>query len=90
MELLYTADRLEGDVVVLEDDAGRRLQVPRGWLPANISEGDVLRVIPEDGLSASVANLRLELAPEVRSERLEAARHQRGQISRGPKGDVAL
>ena len=47
--LQYGVDRIEdGGWVVLEDGDARTFTVPRGWLPANVREGDVISVSPEE------------------------------------------
>ena len=47
----YGVDRIEdGGWVVLEDGDARTFTVPRGWLPADVREGDVVSVgAEEDG-----------------------------------------
>ncbi len=46
--MLYSIDRFEGDIAVLIDEAGNRLDVPRDDLPSGIEAGDMVRL--QDGV----------------------------------------
>ena len=55
----YGVDRIEdGGWVVLEDGAARTFTVPRGWLPAEVREGDVVSVSPEEDVEGIVKSVR--------------------------------
>ena len=41
--MLYSIDRFEGDVAVLIDEEGNRLDIPRTALPSQARSGDMLR-----------------------------------------------
>jgi hypothetical protein len=43
-EQTLIVDAVEGDVARVELDGGRMLDLPCGWLPAGVGEGQVLRV----------------------------------------------
>lgn len=55
-------DRLEGEWAVCEYDIGKTLDLPRGLLPNDAKEGDVLRIIVEQGATSH----RKEYAEELR------------------------
>lgn len=46
--MLYSIDRFEGDVAVLIDEDGARLDMPRNDLPSGIAAGDMVRL--QDGV----------------------------------------
>jgi hypothetical protein len=86
----YTIDRFEGEEwAVLEDDQARTFRFPRGRLPADAHEGDVLNASAEltEPTSQSVD---VELDPAARQDRMDRAARRRAQLPRGPKGDIAL
>lgn len=41
---MWTIDRLEGDLAVLEVEEGKTVTVPKTALPEGTQEGDVLRI----------------------------------------------
>ena len=41
---MWTIDRLEGDLAVLEVEEGKTVTVPKTALPEGAQEGDVLRI----------------------------------------------
>lgn len=41
---MWTIDRLEGDLAVLEVEEGKTVTVPKTALPEDAQEGDVLRI----------------------------------------------
>ena len=87
MPLFYAVDRFDGpDWVVLENDAARTFSVPRSWLPANIREGDVVTV----AVDPPTSSLRILVDAEATASRLHEVVQLRGQLPRGPKGDVSL
>lgn len=45
--MLYSVDRFEGDIAVLIDEDGGRLDVPRDDLPSGVAAGDMVRL--QDG-----------------------------------------
>ena len=73
----------------MEDDTAHTFHVPRAWLPAEAKEGDVVKVHTERSDSEATV-LRLELASDVRADRLDEANRRRQHLPRGPKGDVSL
>lgn len=86
----YVIDRFEGgEWAVLEDERGRTLNLPRGWVPAEAREGDVLNT-SEEGTGTGTKLLRFELDPIARDVQLAKARSLRERLPRGPKGDVNL
>ena len=46
--MVYSIDRIEGDVVVLVDDDGHSIPVSLSALPSSVACGDVLRM--QDGV----------------------------------------
>ena len=87
--LQYGVDRIEDGWVVLEDGDARTFTVPRSWLPANVREGDVVSVSPEEDVEG-VRCVRFVIDPAARQERLEEAQRLRSRLPKGPKGDVSL
>ncbi len=88
--LQYGVDRIEdGGWVVLEDGDARTFTVPRSWLPAEVREGDVVSVSPEED-AEGVRCMRFVIDPAARQERLEEAQRRRDRLPKGPKGDVSL
>lgn len=85
---LFTVDRLEGTSAMLLDDAGRAVTVPRGRLPRDMREGDVLRVplfndAPDWGRAA--------VDGAETSRRLDEARKQLDELKKQDAGgDVEL
>lgn len=83
----YILDRVEDGVwAVLEpEDEGTALELPRGWLPDEASEGDViLAELEADGL------VRFRADAEATAKRTERLRELRDKIPRGPSGDLEL
>ena len=88
--LQYGVDRIEdGSWVVLEDGDARTFTVPRAWLPADVREGDVVSVSPEED-GDGVLCVRFVIDPAARQERLQEAQRRRDRLPKGPKGDVSL
>ncbi len=88
--LQYGVDLIEdGGWVVLEDGDARTFKVPRAWLPANVREGDVVSVSPEED-AEGVRCGRFVIDPAARQERLHEAQRRRDRLPKGPKGDVSL
>ena len=86
----YIIDRFEGgDWAVLEDDQARTFRIPRQWVPVEAREGDVLDASDEPHAPA-VQSVRLAIDPAGREQRLADAHRRRGQLPRGPKGDISL
>lgn len=72
--MLYSVDRIEGDVAVLVDEDGNSRDVPQAALPPDIRAGDMLR--EQNGmfvLDADAANARrarvLQLQNSLRRRR---------------------
>jgi hypothetical protein len=87
----YVIDRIEDDDwIVLEDEDGRTISVPRGWLPAGCREGDVLDLVLEPGEDGQLLHSKWRIDDEARAERAERVRALRDRIPRGPTGDLAL
>lgn len=85
----YTVDRFEdGNWAVLEDERGRRFNVPRGWIPSEAREGDVLKVSAQPATEGNT--LHFDLDPESREQRLTEVTRRREALPRGPKGDISL
>lgn len=86
----YIVDRFEeSEWAVLEDEQGRIFRVPRGWLPTQAREGDVVNASEQEP-DADTMSLRFQLDPAARENRLAEAKRQREQLPQGPKGDVTL
>ena len=82
-------DRVEGDLVVVELEDGRTLDLPRWMLPPGLREGDVIaaRVAQDDGGS------RLEMkvdAEETGRRRTSAKEMVERLATRDPGGDIVL
>ncbi len=83
-------DHLEGDLVVVEVDGDRFLDLPRWLLPAGVREGDVVLARVETG---EAGERRIEL--RVDRAATEAARAEVQEVltrlrQRDPGGDLAL
>jgi hypothetical protein len=86
----YTIDRFEGvEWAVLQDERARTFSVPRSWLPSRAREGDVLRTATATENDAS-GSVHFELDLQAREERARHAKTIRNDLSRAPKGDLAL
>ena len=87
---IWVVDRIEGDTVILIEDAtGRTLEVSRSLISVSVDEGTVLRVAvtEEEGPDWGSA-VRDE---ELRQRRLAEARDGLEQLkTRDPGGDVVL
>lgn len=44
---VYSIDRFEGHIAIIEDDDGKFIEVDRSLLPANVKEGSMLRKQPD-------------------------------------------
>jgi hypothetical protein len=71
-ERRLVVDRFEGDLVVVGDDAGRFLDLPRWLLPAGLREGDVVAVQGEGEGPEARVELRIDRAA-ADAARAEAA-----------------
>lgn len=65
-------DRFEGDLVVVGDDAGRFLDLPRWLLPSGLREGDVVAVHGEGEGAGERVVLRIDREASA-AARAEAA-----------------
>jgi hypothetical protein len=65
-------DRFEGDLVVVGDEGGRLLDLPRWLLPAGLREGDVVAVRGEGEGSGARVELRVDREASA-AARAEAA-----------------
>jgi hypothetical protein len=54
-EQTLIVDAVEGDVARVELDGGRMLDLPIGWLPTGVGEGQVLRVLVTGDGQLSIA-----------------------------------
>lgn len=71
MDITYTVDRIEGNImVVVNQDTNETLDIPHALAP-NLCEGDVFTIRPEPG----VKQTQLDEA-EARLERLKARSSQ--------------
>lgn len=43
MQPIFSLDRLEGAIAVLQDENGRNLEIKRALLPSGAAEGDLFR-----------------------------------------------
>jgi hypothetical protein len=85
----FTIDRFENpDWVVLENEGAQTFRVPRGWVPRDAREGDVLNAT-EDG-SADSVRLHFKIDPSAKQERFNDATRLRDGLPRAPKGDISL
>lgn len=83
-------DRFEGTAAVVEVDGGAMLDLPRWMLPADVAEGDVVRVQRQ---SSSGTELRWVLhidRPATEAARAAARATLERLKQRDPGGDVAL
>jgi hypothetical protein len=58
-------------------------------VPVEAREGDVL-VASDEAVAPAVQSVRLTIDPTGRDQRLADANRLRGQLPRGPKGDLSL
>ena len=94
----YVLDRFEdGGWAVLEDEAGHTFNVPRFWLPGELSEGDVVvveqqEIISEDeaGFAVGYRGLDIYVDSDATAARREHARNFRDRLPKGPSGDLDL
>lgn len=86
-EETWIVDRIEGDLAVVEDEAGNTFDVPLGILPDDVKEGDVLQLAREPG--GTVQSIRRDAqATQERRREMEALQDElRG---RDPGGDIEL
>jgi hypothetical protein len=86
----YAIDRFEDPGrAVLEDGDGQTFSIPRAWLPEEIREGDVIRVV-EHSAGSGIRRVDFTLDPAAREERIARARSLRDTLPHGPKGDLKL
>jgi len=84
-----TVDRIEnGSIAVMEDEEGKLFPMPLDWLPAGVSEGDVVRAIAEDAEGGRIVRFAIDEA-ETEAREDEAAA-LRDSIRRAPEGDIEL
>lgn len=86
-EETWIVDRIEGDVAVVEDEAGNTFDVPLAVLPADIREGDVLHVERDPGVILRSVRHDAEATGERRRQ-LESLLNELRQ--RDPGGDIEL
>jgi len=72
----------------MEDEEGRLFSMPLHWLPAGVSEGDVVRVIAEDVEAGRIVRFEIDEA-ETEARGAEAAA-LRDSLRRAPEGDIEL
>ena len=82
-------DRVEGEMVVVETEAGGTLDLPRWLLPPGVKEGDVILARPGQGKEGwSVA---MEVDAEETGRRRAAMKERVERLaSRDPGGDITL
>ena len=87
--MYYTIDRFEDNGwAVLESPDSETFNVPRGWVPEDASEGDVLSV---DVASKGVAShISFTVDAAETDKRKEDARERRERLPKGPTGDIEL
>jgi hypothetical protein len=82
-------DRLEGDLVVVELDDGRTLDLPRWMLPPGLREGDVVRATTEPAGDGWRVETRVD--PEETARRRSAAQQTLERLAaKDPGGDITL
>lgn len=91
----YTLDRFEdNDLAVLEREDGQTFTLPKGWLPKNMKEGDVLKVetaLELEELEPGELNaVYFERDKDATQERLERMKGIRAVLPKGPEGDITL
>jgi hypothetical protein len=86
---IFVVDRVEADVVVLEGDDGRRVELAPGELPAPVAEGGVLLVPVFEGGDHDWGQAMRDRREELRriEDRRERQRRVHTTVSRG---DVTL
>ena len=83
----YIVDRIEDEAwAVLEaDDGSAALEIPREWLPRDLTEGQVVEAeVEEDGL------VRFRVDSAAAENRVQRLDELRGEIPGGPEGDLEL
>lgn len=89
-ELVWVVDRIEGErVVLVEDASGRTAEVGRSGIGVSVSEGTVLRVPVADSGTLVWQEARRDEAAE-RTRRDEAREILDDLRGRDPGGDVQL
>ena len=83
-------DRFEGELAVLELEAGLTIELPHAWLPRDAKEGDVLQVKTRRSSQVGAVSVRFSLDLEATAKRHEEALRLREAIMKGPKGDLDL
>jgi hypothetical protein len=84
----WTVDALEDDVARVEIDAERMVSVPRWLLPADVREGDVLRVVHEREGERSVVTVERDAGETLLAYERSAA--QLREIEPRGTGDIVL
>lgn len=86
----WTIDRWEGDLVVVEDEGGRILDLPAWLLPAGAREGDVVVVAAEPAENGE-RRLTLRLDHRAAAAARAAAESVLARLrARDPGGDIDL
>ena len=93
----YVVDRFEDNhLVVLEDEQGVSLTIPRHWLPSELAEGNVVvepqAFISEDDADFTTAyrGLDIYIDPDATRARRKRARDLRDGLPKAPEGDLSL
>lgn len=86
----WIVDRFEGDLVVVEVDGDRFLDMPRWLVPTDAREGDVIALSVERGEGGAVT-IRARIDSEATdSARAEASRLVENLKKKDPGGDIVL
>lgn len=84
----FVIDRFEdNDIAVLEASDGESIYIPRGHLPEEAHEGDVVLLLPE---ALWEADVRYEIDMDATIERQERARALRVALPKAEEGDLEL
>lgn len=87
----FIVERFEGELAVLEREAGVALELPRAWLPAAAREGDVLRLRMTNAVASGTTSfLRFTVDEGETAKRRARATELREALPKGPEGDLAL
>ena len=85
----WIVDRFEGDRAVLERALHETLALPRTLLPADLREGDAVRVVVRTGGGATTLSFSRDEA-ETRRRAAEARGLRDDLKGRDPGGDIRL
>ena len=82
-------DRVEGDVVVVEQEGGGTLDLPRWLLPPGVREGDV--ILARAGEAEGKWRVEMEVDAEETARRRAAVKETVARLAaRDPGGDITL